>query len=109
MQQMLEKNRHKYFSSCGNFIYHIAIIDYLQDFNTDKQVENVFKTVVLRNDKKLLSAIEPIGYQTRFINFMREKVIIDQDQVQSRRSSLKAESRIETSINESNKTVDATV
>mmetsp|Transcript_41115 Transcript_41115/g.62483 ORF Transcript_41115/g.62483 Transcript_41115/m.62483 type:complete len:159 (+) Transcript_41115:395-871(+) len=29
----LETNRHKYISSCGNYIYHLAIIDYLQSFN----------------------------------------------------------------------------
>ena len=31
-----EESPYKYRSSCGRFIYHLSIIDYLQDFNSDK-------------------------------------------------------------------------
>ena len=38
-----EGSRHKFLSQCGRFIYHIGIIDYLQDFNFDKKLENFLK------------------------------------------------------------------
>ena len=47
-------------------IYHIAIIDYLQEWNLDKKLERLMKTVLLGKDKKSLSAIEPEAYATRF-------------------------------------------
>ena len=29
-QELIEaRNRHRYFSTCGNYVYHVAIIDYL--------------------------------------------------------------------------------
>lgn len=36
-------NRHKYISENGRFIYHIAIIDYLQEYNLEKKAENFIK------------------------------------------------------------------
>ena len=36
-------SRHKFLSTCGRYIYHIGIIDYLQDFNFDKKGENFLK------------------------------------------------------------------
>lgn len=41
-----EKNpdsRHKFISDNGRFIYHVAIIDYLQAFDTEKKLENFLK------------------------------------------------------------------
>jgi len=35
--------RHKYISQCGRYIYHMAIIDYLQAFDFEKQLENLLK------------------------------------------------------------------
>lgn len=70
-------NRHKYGSISGKFIYHLAIIDYLQEFNTNKKIESNFKILVLHRDKRLISAVNPKLYATRFLNFMREKVIVD--------------------------------
>ena len=52
----------------------MAIIDYLQEWNCNKRVERFMKTAILQKDKKKLSAIEPIGYQYRFIDFMRKNV-----------------------------------
>ena len=34
------KTRHKFLSSNEDFVYHLSVIDYLQDFNTDKFMEN---------------------------------------------------------------------
>jgi len=58
-------NRHKYLSRTGRFIYHMSIIDYLQDFNIDKKLENKLKVFI--NEKGAeISAIEPNGYCKRF-------------------------------------------
>ena len=43
MRTNFEGSRHKFLSSCGRYIYHIGIIDYLQDFNVDKKLENLLK------------------------------------------------------------------
>lgn len=50
----------------GNRIYHIAIIDYLQDWNLNKKTERFLKTKILLKDGKNLSAIEPKQYAERF-------------------------------------------
>ncbi len=69
--------RHSYLSRSGRYIYHLGIIDYLQDFNFEKIMENRFK-VFIHKEGAQISAIEPKGYATRYLNFMKEKVIIDQ-------------------------------
>lgn len=70
---------HKYLSRGGRYIYHLAIIDYLQDFNLDKKLENMLKTVLNKPDAQI-SAVEPHAYANRYLKFMKEKVIIDQKQ-----------------------------
>ena len=40
--------RHKYLSTCGKYIYHLALIDYLQEFNLEKKGESTFKIWILR-------------------------------------------------------------
>lgn len=44
------------------FIYHVAIIDYLQEWNLSKKGERFIKTTFLMKDKVGLSAIEPNQY-----------------------------------------------
>ena len=44
-------------SEGGKYIYHIGIIDYLQDFNMDKWVENQYKSTI--DDGSLISAVPP--------------------------------------------------
>jgi len=39
--------RHKFLSRCGRYIYHVGIIDYLQDYNFDKKIENFLKYTVM--------------------------------------------------------------
>ena len=46
------EERHKYYSQDGRYIYHIAIIDYLTDFNMNKVLENWFKVNILRRDSE---------------------------------------------------------
>ena len=38
-------NKRTFRSRCGNYIYHLCIIDYLQPFTVYKRFEIVFKTV----------------------------------------------------------------
>jgi hypothetical protein len=44
-------------SEGGKYIYHIGIIDYLQDFNLDKLAENHYKSII--DDGSLISAVPP--------------------------------------------------
>jgi hypothetical protein len=64
-------------SKSGRYIYHLGIIDWLQDYNFEKIMENKFKMFINKSGSEI-SAIEPKGYATRYLKFMRDKVIIDQ-------------------------------
>lgn len=61
----------------GKRVYHIAIIDYLQEWNMQKKLERFTKTVLLGKDGPTLSAIEPEAYATRFRNFVEKHVITE--------------------------------
>lgn len=54
----------------GKRVYHLAIIDYLQEWNFAKKIERFTKTQLLGKDKQTLSAIEPEAYASRFRKFM---------------------------------------
>jgi hypothetical protein len=62
IERFLEKTRYKFISSCGLYIYHISIIDYLQIYNMEKFFENKFKTIICRKDPKFISAVNPELY-----------------------------------------------
>jgi hypothetical protein len=64
-----------YISSDLAYIYHISIIDYLQDYNFDKKMENFLKRV-WRGPKAEISAVNPRRYGRRFKEFMEGEVII---------------------------------
>ena len=68
---------YKWVSHGGRYIYHISIIDYLQDYNFDKKAENFYKTIKNKKGAEI-SAIEPFAYCTRYIDFMRSSVLINQ-------------------------------
>ena len=70
--------RHKYISVCGKYIYHMAIIDYLQGYDIEKRAENMIKVWLYQRDEDKISAVHPNRYAKRFIHFMRENVIINQ-------------------------------
>ena len=76
IESQVDTNRHKYYSSCGNYIYHLAIIDYLQTFNLEKWGESRFKTWILRRPSNLISAVEPELYANRFVKFMADEVLL---------------------------------
>ena len=63
------KTRHCFMSGDGKFMYHLGIIDYLQDFNMDKWGENKLKSVI--SDGQMISAIPPRQYCLRFYKFMQ--------------------------------------
>ena len=74
---MISNDRHAYYSQCGCFIYHLAIIDYLQTFNWEKWGESNLKIHILRRPKHLISCVEPKLYGKRFIKFMKNEVLVD--------------------------------
>ena len=84
----VSNNRHKYTSSCGNYYYHLAIIDYLQEFNFDKWSESKFKTWILRRNAHLISAVEPELYGPRFVKFMANEVLIDMSSMMDEKANL---------------------
>jgi len=63
-------------SDDGMYLYHIGIIDYLQDFNLNKKGENAFKGMI--DDATQISAVHPKAYAERFFKFMQETVIKNQ-------------------------------
>ncbi|CAI2386238.1 unnamed protein product [Moneuplotes crassus] len=70
-----QESRHMFMSSNMQYIYHISIIDYLQDYNFDKKLENFAKTI-MRGTKAEISAVNPKRYRKRFIDFMESEVIV---------------------------------
>ena len=85
------KNRHRFRSTCGRYIYHIAIIDYLTEFNFFKRAESFWK-VTCRNRKEwLVSAVHPGIYGDRFKWFMKKEVIINEDIQKERNVELKSQ------------------
>lgn len=69
-------SRHRFLSYSGEYIYHIAIIDYLQEYNLDKKGEHFAKSI-FRGSGAEISAVPPDRYMKRYIEFMRNEVIID--------------------------------
>lgn len=69
-------SRHRFLSYSGEYIYHIAIIDYLQEYNLDKKGEHFVKSIFRGNGSEI-SAVPPDRYMKRYIEFMRNEVIID--------------------------------
>ena len=60
----------------GHKVFHLSIIDYLQEWNFSKKSERIAKTLLLNKDGAKLSAIEPNRYATRFRHFMDANVFI---------------------------------
>ena len=60
----------------GYKVFHVSIIDYLQEWNFSKKTERFAKTLLLNKDGDMLSAIEPNRYATRFRQFMDSNVFV---------------------------------
>ena len=69
------------------FIYHLGIIDYLQDYNMDKKGEHWLKSFIA--DANLISAIPPKPYSQRFFQFMQDQVVINQNHSDSVRKEIR--------------------
>ena len=70
--------RNSFLGRNGKFIYYVGIIDYLQEYNWSKKVENTFKGLQFGRNKHLISAVPSLEYRDRFFNFMKDHVIINQ-------------------------------
>lgn len=64
----------KILSTDGRYIYHISIIDYLQKYTCQKKMEHCYKRTFLNTVGDEISSINVRRYQSRFMEFMRNKV-----------------------------------
>ena len=79
----VQRNKRVLDSSCGRYIYHVCIIDYIQSFNYVKKGEIILKTVLLNAKQQELSAMRPDKYAERFVKFMRDTVFQRQNDILS--------------------------
>jgi hypothetical protein len=94
--------RHQFISDCGKWIYHLSVIDYLQDYNCEKRGENFLKTNrTTAENAKLISAVHPDDYATRFIAFIKTSVIINQMISSSSSEKIKPHSLVESLLSHS--------
>ncbi|GLE03863.1 hypothetical protein PINS_up012774 [Pythium insidiosum] len=63
----------------GPGYYYIGIIDILQQWTTQKKLERFWKVTVQRADPDGLSAIDPVAYQARFEDKLREIIAIPKE------------------------------
>ena len=59
-------------------IYHFGIIDFLQEWDINKKMENNAKLTMLtiqNQYEERISAVEPVSYQKRFAKFMKTQVL----------------------------------
>ena len=73
-------------SQCGNFIYHICIIDYLQSFNYNKRAEIVLKMIFKNAKSKDISSMDPQNYFKRYMKFMKTQVFVDPESIKETNS-----------------------
>ena len=77
------QKRHSFPSHCNQYIYHIGIIDYLQNYGLIKKGESCLKTAKScsccksKKNKKpsKISCVKPLDYAKRFLHFMEEEVV----------------------------------
>jgi hypothetical protein len=63
-------------SNNKKYIYIFGLIDYLQKFNVAKFLENKYKSILYGNEIKYVSAVDPIIYSERMLNFARDYIFI---------------------------------
>ena len=61
-------------SECGNYIYHMSIIDYLTTYNIQKKGEKNLKSYIFWVTKEKISSQDPENYGKRFINFIKKEI-----------------------------------
>ena len=73
-----ENLRYKYrvfTTSNGKYMYCVGIIDYLQQFNLSKFLENKYKTLMYGRQIKNVSAVDPVIYADRMVNYLTDKFL----------------------------------
>ena len=68
---MLRAGNHRYEDE--GKIFHMAVIDYLQEYNQLKRFERFFMPYVTGADQSTISVAKPPFYGSRFYNFMERK------------------------------------
>jgi hypothetical protein len=68
-------SKNKLISQDGTIQYHLGIIDFLQTWDVSKKFESTYKQIVLKQDPKLISAMEPQAYADRFQRFVSQQVL----------------------------------
>ena len=71
-------SRNMFLSKDRQIIYHIGIIDYLQNWNYIKKIENIYKTKVLGRDPTQIAAVSNQEYANRFLGFMNSRAFLVQ-------------------------------
>lgn len=65
----------------GPSIYHFGIVDFLQDWTFQKEIERNFKIYVNRSDPEGISVMEPIAYKLRFQTKMDQIFELDDEAI----------------------------
>jgi len=55
-------------------VYHLGIIDYLQQWDLNKKSENLAKRL-LTLDASKISAVNPVLYEKRFVKFVEDSIL----------------------------------
>ena len=77
----------------GPSVYHFGIVDFLQDWTFEKEMERNFKIYVSRQDPDGISVMPPMEYKLRFQNKMDQIFEMDDDPLQSGSSANLEDSR----------------
>ena len=67
-----------YKSKNMKYLYILGIIDYLQKFNVAKFFENKYKCILYGKQIKYVSAVDPMIYSDRMLQFAHENIFISQ-------------------------------
>ena len=87
-----QPTRNEYLSSDGTELFHVSIIDYLQEWNLDKKVERCLKSFKPNTNVEGISAVEPERYRRRFIDAMQTQVFkLDNMQLTSEEREINAD------------------
>ena len=58
------------------YIYSLGLIDYLQKFDFNKFLENKYKRFLFGNEINNVSAVNPLIYASRMLNFSQKSIFI---------------------------------
>ena len=84
-------------------IYYIGIIDILTEYNTLKKFEFCYKSIRYCSNK--MSCISPAKYQERFINYLRNKILPDNQDPEENKFYFQKKNKINTFDEQKNKKI----